>query len=152
MPETQKIISGLMDAVQLQDGVQVIPGDILSALACHFGCSLKELEILALQNQVWPLRYFRNFKIISFEQQIRLLQSEVVLCGAGGIGGFVLEIMLRLGIGSIVVVDGDRFEESNMNRQLLSSIVNLGQYKLCPAKERAACINPAVELLTITEY
>ncbi len=63
----------------------------------------------------------------------------------------MLEQLGRLGVGFIRVVDSDLFEESNLNRQLLSSNLNLGKPKVLAAKHRMLAINPLVEVDTIQE-
>ncbi len=101
-----------------------------------------EREILALG--LLPARYQRNRQMISVAQQKQLFDSRVVVIGAGGLGGYILEQLARLGVGHIVIVDDDVFEESNLNRQLLSSPAKLGRIKVDVAVERLAEINPAV--------
>lgn len=59
-----------------------------------------------------------------------LKEKAVLLLGLGGVGGYSFESLLRSGIGTIIVVDNDRFEESNLNRQLLSNLNNIGNYKV----------------------
>lgn len=83
--------------------------------------------------------------------QIRLLRSRVALVGLGGLGGTIFEMLLRLGVGHISIADGDCFEESNLNRQLLSSRAGIGRAKTEEAVARAALINSAVEITFLTE-
>ena len=68
-----------------------------------------------------PERYWRNARFLSRTDQEKLLQAHVVIIGLGGLGGTVLEELLRLGIGTITGVDMDVFELSNLNRQLLAT-------------------------------
>jgi molybdopterin/thiamine biosynthesis adenylyltransferase len=70
--------------------------------------------------------------------------------GLGGLGGAVIEILARLGVGRLTLVDGDRFEDSNLNRQVLSSVATLGQPKAEAARERVERINPSVEVTART--
>jgi molybdopterin/thiamine biosynthesis adenylyltransferase len=98
-----------------------------------------------------PARYARNIGTLGSAGQKRLGRSRVLIVGLGGLGGFVLESLCRLGVGSIVGVDSDKFEASNLNRQLLSEMGNLGKLKAKAAVERAAKINPDVEFLPIAE-
>ncbi len=109
------------------------------------GLSRKAIQIAALQSGIIPERYCRNQNSLSTGDQIRLLQSTVAIIGLGGLGGCVCEILARLGIGSLILVDGDVFEDSNLNRQLLSSTGNIGKQKCMAAKERVMAINPAIE-------
>jgi molybdopterin/thiamine biosynthesis adenylyltransferase len=61
------------------------------------------------------------------------------------LGGTVTEILARMGVGRLTLIDGDRFEDSNLNRQLLSSPANLGLPKTEAAAQRVGLINPAVD-------
>jgi len=64
--------------------------------------------------------------------------------GCGGLGGYVVEQLARLGVGNLLAVDPDVFEEHNLNRQLLSSLDQLGKSKVDAAVARVGAINPAV--------
>jgi len=103
-------------------------------------------EELILQTGYLPARYQRNQQMISTEQQLQLFQSKVAVVGCGGLGGYILEELARLGVGQIVAIDPDVFEEHNLNRQLLSTIDSLGMAKATVAAERIAVINPAVRV------
>jgi len=97
-------------------------------------------------------RYLRNVPSISHEEQALLKQKKVIVLGCGGLGGYLIEALLRMGIGSITAVDGDVFEESNLNRQLLSTTENLGRNKALSAAEHAALVNPGIEFHAVTEF
>lgn len=97
-------------------------------------------------------RYIRNLNAISEEEQLKLLESKVCVIGCGGLGGFVIEILARMGIGTITAVDGDVFEESNLNRQLLSEMDLVGEKKALAAQKRVSRINPDVNIIPITEF
>jgi len=103
-------------------------------------------EELILQGGYLPSRYQRNQQMISTTQQLQLLQSKVAVIGCGGLGGYVLEELARLGVGHIIAVDPDVFEEHNLNRQLLSTLALLGTSKVDAAVKRLAAINPAVKV------
>ena len=90
-------------------------------------------------------RFSRNMPTLRPEEQARLAGAHVFVAGCGGLGGHVLELLLRLGVGHITAADGDRFTPSNRNRQLLSLESNLGQSKVSAALSRARDINPDVE-------
>jgi molybdopterin/thiamine biosynthesis adenylyltransferase len=83
-----------------------------------------------------PPRYQRNYKTISIEDQAKLAASTVAIVGCGGLGGNMAEEFARLGIGTLILVDGDRIEESNLNRQLFATEKNIGQPKVEAAKEQ----------------
>jgi molybdopterin/thiamine biosynthesis adenylyltransferase len=113
-------------------------------LSQAFGLSGCEVEISALENGVVPERYARNLNTLSLDEQATLLKAGVAVVGLGGLGGTVVEILARLGIGSLTLIDGDRFEESNLNRQLLSTMDRLGMPKAQAGAERVQQINPSV--------
>ncbi len=94
-------------------------------------------------------RYDRNRNTFSVEENERFKTFRVFVAGCGGLGGFVIEELGRLGIGNITAVDGDVFEESNLNRQLLSTEKVLGKSKALAAKERMALVNSEVTVTPI---
>jgi len=110
----------------------------------------KEVEIAALERGIVPERYQKNMGTVEIEGQIKLLRSKVVIAGAGGLGGTVIELLARMGIGHIVVVDGDSFEDSNINRHLLCQEKNLRQNKSQAAVERVGQINSGVEVTSFS--
>jgi molybdopterin-synthase adenylyltransferase len=114
--------------------------------------SCREVQITALENDIIPERYCRNQQSLNNKEQIRLLNSHVTVIGQGGLGGTVTEILTRIGIGRLTLVDADIFEESNLNRQLLSTVDNLGSSKAEAGKKRVQSINPAIEVTAITSY
>ncbi len=89
--------------------------------------------------------------MLSKEENESLRGFKVVVVGCGGLGGYIIEMLARLGIGTITMVDGDVFEVSNLNRQLLSSPQNLGTGKAAVAKARVNTINPDVNAIAINE-
>ncbi len=109
----------------------------------------RDIEIAALKNGVVPWRYLRNMGTIGLDGQVKLLESAVAVVGAGGLGGTIIELLARQGIGSITVIDDDRFNEQNLNRQLMCTEKNLGKYKAVVATQRVKQINSAV---TIKKY
>lgn len=72
----------------------------------------------------------------------QLKSARVLVCGLGGVGGYVLEALVRAGVGSIGVLDADVFAASNLNRQILATTETVGRKKTDVAKERALAINP----------
>ena len=92
-------------------------------------------------------RYSANLPAFGEEGQRKLSESRAVLVGLGGLGGFVLEQLTRIGVGHILGADCDSFEEVNLNRQLLSGKSVLGRPKVLVAAERVSEINPTVEFI-----
>jgi molybdopterin/thiamine biosynthesis adenylyltransferase len=123
----------------------VIGVGAVSSLASERGVSRREVEVAALQAGVAPRRYLRNLGTIGLEGQARLLGAAVAIVGLGGLGGYVLEGLARMGVGRLVLIDGDVFEETNLNRQLLSQPDRLGRSKVKAALERVQAVNGAVD-------
>lgn len=87
-------------------------------------------------------RYIRNLGPLTEEECLLLWQRRVFLAGCGGLGGYLLEHLLRAGVGAITVCDGDTIVPSNLNRQLLADMESLGRSKTEAACARAALVNP----------
>jgi molybdopterin/thiamine biosynthesis adenylyltransferase len=126
---------------------QLLPWRAQVAAAEHFALPLSRVEQAALEQNILPARYQRNRQTISVSDQLNLHRSSVAVIGCGGLGGYVIEELARLGVGRLVIVDPDKFEEHNLNRQILSSPADLGLPKVEAAVRRVACINPAVTVL-----
>lgn len=97
--------------------------------------------IHSLETGMIPERYKRNMGTIGIDGQLKLLKSKVAVIGAGGLGGNVIELLARQGVGCLRIVDGDVFAEHNLNRQLLSTEGNLGQNKAKAAAARVKAVN-----------
>lgn len=143
---TEKI-EGLAEVV---GGTPVIGLEQVHGLADAAG-SVREVELAALHRGVMPLRYLRNLGTVGWEGQSALLRAKVAVVGLGGLGGYVVEALVRMGVGSLVLIDFDVFEAHNLNRQLLSTLSNLGVAKTEAARRRAAAVNAAVGVEAHTE-
>ncbi|MGB6607834.1 MAG: HesA/MoeB/ThiF family protein [Atribacterota bacterium] len=115
-------------------------------IARKFQTKSREVDMLALQNDIIPKRYKRNLGVLSPSEQIKLLQSKVAIIGAGGLGGTLLELLVRMGIGELIIADKDIIGDSNLNRQILSTETNLGQSKTEVAVKRVKEINSSIEI------
>ena len=89
-------------------------------------------------------RYERNIPALSEAECVLLREKRVLVVGCGGLGGHIIDQLARIGVGSIRAVDGDAFEPSNLNRQLLSQVPLLGVSKAKSAAEHIARVNPDV--------
>jgi len=110
-----------------------------------------EVEITALKQGIIPCRYLRNIGTIGLDGQIKLLQSTVAVVGVGGLGGTVIELLARQGIGHLIIIDNDRFAEQNLNRQVMSTEGNLRKYKVTAAAKRVKEINSATTVSTFRQ-
>jgi molybdopterin/thiamine biosynthesis adenylyltransferase len=145
MTDRETLQKRIAELAQEQDGVCVIRLQQVRELAAASGCSIREVELAALEAGVVPWRYVRNVGTIGLDGQAKLLQATAAVAGLGGLGGFVTEALARMGVGRLVLIDGDVFEEHNFNRQLLSGEGKLGMSKAEVARRRVAEINGAVE-------
>lgn len=78
----------------------------------------------------------------------RLRKSRVAVFGIGGVGGYVVEALVRSGVGEIDLIDNDLINMSNLNRQIIATHRTLGQYKVDVMKERILDINPSAKVRT----
>jgi len=97
-------------------------------------------------------RYEKNIGALTVEENERLMGFRVCVVGCGGLGGFVIEQLGRLGVGFITAVDGDVFEETNLNRQLFSDGTVLGINKAKQAQTRMRRVNPDVNVTAIPVF
>lgn len=126
--------------------------DATIAIADALGIPGCEVETRALELDIFPLRYLRNMQSVSRDEQIKLLRATVAMVGLGGLGGTVLELLARQGVGHIRGADGDSFEGTNLNRQLLSNMDRIGMNKCEAAAEHVAKINPSIVYSKHTEF
>lgn len=96
-------------------------------------------------------RYDRNIGTITIEDQAVLACKSVCVIGCGGLGGGVIENLTRMGVGELTLVDGDVFDESNLNRQVLSNEDNLGKSKALEAAEQMSRINSEITFVAIED-
>lgn len=124
-----------------------LSGEQATGIAEAAHVPLRTVEQFALAEGIIPERYDRNIGTLGADGQRRLLASCALVVGLGGLGGYVVEILARLGVGRIVAADPDTFAENNLNRQLLCDVENLGSLKVEQAALRVGRVNPAVEFI-----
>ena len=115
------------------------------------GLSPREAQTETLRDGIIPLRYLKNFQALGFAEQIRLCESTAFVCGCGGLGGTLISLLARAGIGRLRFTDGDTFALSNMNRQLFCGTEQLSRPKAEVAREWIRAVNPFVEVEAFTE-
>jgi molybdopterin/thiamine biosynthesis adenylyltransferase len=133
---------------EAEGDINVISLEQAKSLSQEIGLPLKEVELAALEACVLPRRYLRSLGTVGWNGQARLLRSTVAVVGLGGLGGYVVEALARIGVGRLVLVDGDAFVDHNLNRQMLATEDNLGFLKVAVASVRVAAINSAVEVVS----
>ncbi len=92
------------------------------------------------------MRFARNLGLLTLAQQNQLAKSHVVVSGVGGMGGIAAEAMVRMGVGTITVLDHDTYEISNINRQIHCTEKSIGRPKVDVVVERLLDINPSLNV------
>lgn len=88
----------------------------------------------------------RNIGFVSAQEQERLRDARIFVCGVGGMGGAAFMALVRAGIGHFIIADIDCFETSNLNRQVFATAATLGLGKAQAAADAARQINPRIEI------
>lgn len=96
-----------------------------------------------------PARYSRNMNALSLQDQTVLSNSTVSIVGLGGLGGAVAEILARIGVGCLKLIDGDCFEEHNLNRQRFATSETIGISKARASENALHAVNSSI---TIQSY
>lgn len=86
--------------------------------------------------------FSRTEELIGLENLQKLQSSNVIVFGIGGVGGYVVEMLVRSGIGNITIVDFDKISVSNINRQIIATTNTVGKYKVDVMEDRIKLINP----------
>lgn len=89
-------------------------------------------------------RFLRSRLLLGEDSMDRLRKTSIAVVGLGGVGGYAFESMVRIGIGLIKIVDPDRVDLSNINRQISALTSTIGQYKTDVLESRAKDINPDI--------
>lgn len=96
---------------------------------------------------------FNRLKLLIGEEKLQSLhQKTVAVFGLGGVGSYVIEGLVRSGIGNFVIVDGDKVDITNINRQIIATTKTVGRLKVDVAKERIKEINPNVKVIKYAEF
>jgi molybdopterin-synthase adenylyltransferase len=122
----------------------VIGTKSIASIASSRQVPRREVEIAALKERIVPRRYLRNIGTVGLGGQIKMLESSVAVVGAGGLGGAIVDLLARYGTGHLIIIDGDRFTEQDLNRQAICTEDNLGHYKAVAAAKRVRRINSTV--------
>ena len=94
----------------------------------------------------------RTDLLVGTEALNRLRALHVLVVGLGGVGAYAAEMLCRAGVGEMTIVDADRVEETNLNRQLLALTTTIGRPKTEVMAERLLQINPEVKLHCVHEF
>lgn len=97
-------------------------------------------------------QFSRTELLIGKEAIEKLQKAKVAIFGIGGVGSFVVEALVRAGIGNFILVDNDEVSISNLNRQIIATTETIGRPKVEVAKERILQINPNAKVEIIQEF
>lgn len=97
-------------------------------------------------------RYARNIPALTEAECALLRRKRVLVVGCGGLGGHIIDQLARIGVGYLRVVDGDVFEPTNLNRQLLSELPLMGMSKAKASADRIARVNPDVSVDAVEAF
>ena len=97
-------------------------------------------------------KFSRTKMLIGNDGLEKLKDSKVAVFGLGGVGSFVCEGLARSGVGNFVLVDFDKVDESNINRQLIATVKTIGMHKVDLMRERILEINPEAKVEVHREF
>lgn len=96
--------------------------------------------------------FSRTELLFGQEGMEKLKRARVAVFGIGGVGGYTVEALARSGVGALDLIDDDRVNLTNLNRQIIATHRTLGRYKVDVAAERTAEINPSCKVLTYKTF
>ena len=150
LKELNRLAIGIIDC-KSNLKIKVLCEEEAIQLALKYQYTLKSVYIEAMKLGVCPYRYIRNRESISIQDQIRLAESRIAVVGSGGLGGHVILLLARIGIGHLRIIDGDVFDETNLNRQPLCNTETINKAKPKVAADVVNLINPSIEVSIITD-
>ena len=98
------------------------------------------------------LKFSRLEKVIGSDNVNDLSKKSVLVLGVGGVGGYVVEALARSNIGTLILVDYDKVEESNINRQIIALSSTIGRSKVDVLEERIKDINSGCKVIKIDKF
>lgn len=97
--------------------------------------------------------YFDRLSSLIGKDKLDILsEKSILIIGIGGVGGYVLESLARSNIGTIIIVDPDIIDETNINRQILALKSTIGKNKVDVAEDRVRDINPNCKIIKYNKY
>ena len=93
-------------------------------------------------------RFLRTSAILGKLAMEKLKNSRIAIFGIGGVGGYALEALVRTGVGSVDLIDGDTVNITNLNRQIIATEKTVDMPKTAAARERMLSINPSLNIKT----
>ena len=97
-------------------------------------------------------QFSRLKKLINDSEWQKIKDLHVLIVGIGGVGGYTVEALTRMGVGYLTIVDSDVVDITNLNRQIISLHSNLNDDKVLVAKKRCLDINPNIQVKAIKQF
>lgn len=94
----------------------------------------------------------RVISLVGEDNLKKIQKTSVLVVGLGGVGGYAMESLVRSGIGTIILMDYDKIDESNLNRQIITNRDNIGLSKVEEAKKRIQSINPQCNVIPLEMF
>lgn len=98
------------------------------------------------------MNQFERFELLVGNKINDIKSKKILVLGLGGVGSYCVEALIRSGIENITIVDNDIIDVSNLNRQLMTNIYNIGNFKTDEIEKRILSINPNCKIKKITKY
>lgn len=109
------------------------------------------MPIRHYEDKYWEIAT-RQMSLVDKSEQEKFKNAKITVIGCGGIGGETIEMLARMGVGELVLVDEDAFDLSNLNRQTLATVDDLGFDKSSVACKKVQKINPFVNVTSFNEH
>ena len=97
-------------------------------------------------NNIVPIEFSKNLGILSEKEWLALSKTKILIIGLGGLGGYLANSLIRLGIRELILIDPDQFSSSNLNRQLFSSHDSIGKFKVEVVKSELLKISSNLDI------
>ncbi len=92
-------------------------------------------------------QFSRNISLFGEDSYNKIITSKIAVVGIGGVGSYAVEALARTGVRNLIIIDDDKIEITNINRQIWALNSTLGKYKVDVAVERLTDINPGLEII-----
>ena len=96
--------------------------------------------------------FSRVISLLGEENFSKINEKAVLVVGLGGVGGYAVEALVRSGISNLILIDYDKIDISNLNRQIITNNNNIGNNKVTVMKERILSINPNCNVIVINTF
>lgn len=133
-------------------GMLMVSASALQKWAQRRGRSLRQAFDAALAAGIFPECYERNFPSLNAREQLTLFRSSALVAGLGGLGGMLAVLLARVGVGRLLLADGDSFTPANLNRQLLATQRTLGLNKAEVTAGHLHDLNPVLVVEAIPHF